>query len=228
MKQNLQSPSEPSERFCLEYGDTSHSKTPKDTWTCFQIFTILQLNISSQHKTESSPTAIAQPTRNCAANRSSLSNDVARVMSRYKQISLPPLKIFFRNAFVFVCFLKVISSLSLHHVRQTAISNLCSRTSPQLSQHEKFFVVYGNEMSLTVYLSITDSFFLWGSQRKRLIYVDAIFVSVDVPMLYTLSLLTRFIPTKPTVVAQLPFSMNRWIPFFRTTNDNICLFYKWP
>ena len=32
-------------------------------------------------------------------------------------------------------------------------------------------------MSLTVYLSITDSFFLWGSQSKRLIYVDAIFVS---------------------------------------------------
>jgi len=83
-------------------------------------------------------------------------------------------------------------------------------------------------MSLTVYLSITDSFFLRGSQRKRLVYVDASFVSVDVPMLYTLNLLTRFIPTKPMAVTQLPLSMNRWIQFFRTTNDNICLFYKWP
>jgi len=125
-------------------------------------------------------------------------------------------------------FLKVLSSLLLHHVRQTAVSNLCCRTSPRLSQHEKCFVVYlGNEMSRTVYLSITESFFLWGSQLKRLVYVDAIFVNVDVPMLYTLSLLTRFIPTKPMAVTQLPFSMNRWIPFFRTTNDNICLFYKW-
>ena len=116
-----------------------------------------------------------------------------------------------------------------HCLRQTPVSNLCGRTSFRLSQHEKFFVVYlGNEMSLTVYLSITDSFFLWRSQRKRLVYVGAIFVSVDVPMLYTLSLLTRFIPTKPMAVTQLPFSMNRWIPFFRTTNDNICLFYKWP
>ena len=53
-------------------------------------------------------------------------------------------------------------------------------------------------MSPTVYLSITDSFFLWGSQRKRLVYVDAIFVSVDVPMLYTLSFLTRL------------FRLNRW------------------
>jgi len=62
----------------------------------------------------------------------------------------------------------------------------------------------------------------------RLIYVDAIFVSVDVPMLYsTLSLLTQFIPTKPMAVTQFPFSMNQWIAFFRTTNDNICLFYKW-
>jgi len=126
-------------------------------------------------------------------------------------------------------FLKVLSSPSLHHVRQTAVSNLCSRTSPRLSQHEKCFVVYlGNEMSLTVYFSITDSFFLWGSQRKRLVYVDAIFVSVDVPMLCTLSLLTRFIPTIPMAVTQLPFIMNRWIAFFRSTNDNICLFYKGP
>jgi len=79
----------------------------------------------------------------------------------------------------------VLSSLSLHHVRQTAVSNLCSRTSSRWSQHEKCFVVYlGNEMSLTAYLSINDSFFLWGSQRKRLVYVDAIFVSVDVPTLY--------------------------------------------
>ena len=109
-----------------------------------------------------------------------------------------------------------------HCLRQTPVSNLCGRTSFRLSQHEKFFVVYlGNEMSLTVYLSITDSFFLWRSQRKRLVYVGAIFVSVDVPMLYTLSLLTRFIPTKPMAVTQLPFSINRWIPFFRTTNENI-------
>jgi len=62
-KQNLPSPSEWSERFALESGDTSYSKTPKDTSTCFQIFTILQCNISSQHKTKSSPTAIAQATR---------------------------------------------------------------------------------------------------------------------------------------------------------------------
>jgi len=53
-------------------------------------------------------------------------------------------------------------------------------------------------MSLTAYLSIPDYFVLWGSQRKRLVYVDAIFASVDVPMSYTLSLLTRFIP------------LNRW------------------
>jgi len=38
-------------------------------------------------------------------------------------------------------------------------------------------------MLLIVYLSITDYFFLWGSQRKRLIYVDAIFVSIVAPML---------------------------------------------
>ena len=117
-----------------------------------------------------------------------------KLTARCKQIFLLPVK-FFRNAspFVFVCILKVISRLSLHHVRQTAVSNLCSRTSFRLSQHEKFSVVYlGNEISLTVYLSITDSFFLWGSQRKWLIYVDAIFVSVVAPMLYTLSLLARF------------------------------------
>jgi len=47
-------------------------------------------------------------------------------------------------------------------------------------------------------------------------------------MLYILSLLTRFIPTKPMAFTQLPFSMNQWIPFFRTAIDNICLFYKWP
>jgi len=41
------------------------------------------------------------------------------------------------SAFVFVFFLKVLSRLSLHHVRQTAVSNLCSRTSFRLSQHEK-------------------------------------------------------------------------------------------
>jgi len=166
--------------------------------------------------------AITQPTRDCAANRSS--------SLLVKQIFLLPVN-FFRNAsaFVFICFLEVLSSLSLHHVRQTAVSNLCSRTSIRLSQHEKCFVVYlGNEISLTVYLSITDFFFLWGSQRKRLIYVDAIFVSVVAPMLYTLSLLTRFIPTKPMAVTQLPFSMKRWIPFFGTANDNIRLFYKWP
>jgi len=126
----------------------------------------------------------------------------AKLTARYKLIFLLPVK-FFRNAsaFVYVCFLKALSSLSLHHVRQTAVSNLCSRTSFRLSQHEKCFAVYlGNEISLTVYLSVTDSFFLWGSQRKRLIYVDAIFVSVVAPMLYTLSLLTRFIPKKTMAV----------------------------
>ena len=153
-----------------------------------------------------------------------------KLTARCKQIFLLPVK-FFRNssAFVFVFFLKVPSRLSLHHVRQTVVSNLCSCTSFRLSQHEKYFVVYlGNEISLTVYLSIIDSFILWGSQLKRLINVDAIFVSVVAPMLFTLSLLTRFIPTKPMKVTKLPFSMNRWIPFFRTANDNICLFYKWP
>ena len=92
-------------------------------------------------------------------------------------------------------------------------------------QHEKCFVVYlGNEISLTAYLSITDSFFLWWSQRKRLIYVDAIFVSVVAPILYTLSLLTRFIPTKPMSVTQLPFSMNRWLPFFLEPRMTISVF----
>ena len=79
-----------------------------------------------------------------------------------------------------------------------------------------------------LYISASLTPFSWGSQRKRLIYVDATFVSVVAPMLYTLSLFTRFIPTKPMAVAQLHFSMNRWIPLFRTANDNICLFYKWP
>jgi len=83
------------ERFGLESGDTSHSKTPKDTSTCFQIFTILQCNISSQHKTKSSLTSITKPTRDCAANRSSLSNDVVQLTSRYEQILLPPLNFFF-------------------------------------------------------------------------------------------------------------------------------------
>jgi len=59
-------------------------------------------------------------------------------LSHYKQIFMLPVKIV-RNAsaFVFVFFLKVLSRLSLHHVRQTAVSNLCSRTSFRLSQHEK-------------------------------------------------------------------------------------------
>ena len=63
--------------------------------------------------------------------------------SRSKQIFLPPLNFFFRNAstFVFVCFLKALSSLSLHHLRQTAVSNLCGRTSFLLSQHEIFLSV---------------------------------------------------------------------------------------
>ena len=105
------------------------------------------------------------PTTNSrlCSNRSSLSNGVVQLTSRYKQVFLPPLKFIFCNAstFVFVCFLKALSSLSLHHLRQTAVSKLCGRTSFRLSQHEKFFVVYlGNEMSLTVHLSITDSFFL--------------------------------------------------------------------
>jgi len=77
-KQNLPSPSEWSERFCRGSGDTSHWKTPKDTSTCFQIFTILQCNIIAE-RTKSSPTAIAQPTRDCAANRSSPSNCVVKL-----------------------------------------------------------------------------------------------------------------------------------------------------
>ena len=106
--------------------------------------------------------AIAQPTRDCAANRSSFSKTIVKLTARCKQIFLPPANFFRKaSAYVFVCFLKVLSSLSLHHVRQTAVSNLCSRTSFRLSQYEKFFVVYlGNEISLTVYLSITDSFFV--------------------------------------------------------------------
>ena len=103
--------------------------------------------------------------------------------------------------------------------------NLCSHFSFRLSQHEKFFVVYlGNEMLLSGYLNITDSFFSWGSQRKRLIYVNAIFVSAVAPMLYTLNLLTRFIPTELIAVTQPPLSMNPWIPFFRTVMT-IFVFY---
>ena len=153
-----------------------------------------------------------------------------KLIGRYEQIFLLPVK-FFRNAsaFVFVCFLKVLSSLSLHHDRQTTASNLSSPASPGLSQHDTVFVVYlGNEMSLTVYLSVTESFFVWGSQRKCLIYVDAIFVTVVAPMLYTLSLLIRFIPTKPMAVTQLLCSMNRRMPFLKprmsifvfSTNDH--------
>ena len=67
----------------------------KDTSTCFQIFTTLQCNISSQHKTKSSQTAITQPTHDCAANRSSLSNGAVQLTSRCKQILLPPLNFFF-------------------------------------------------------------------------------------------------------------------------------------
>ena len=57
-KQNLPLQSEWSEHFCFESGDTSHSKTAKDTSTCFQIFTILYCNISSQRKTKWSQMAI--------------------------------------------------------------------------------------------------------------------------------------------------------------------------
>jgi len=88
--------------------------------------------------------------------------------------------------------------------------------------------------ALTVYLSITDSFFLWGSQRKWLIYTDAIFVSVVEPMSYTLNLLTRFIPTKLMAVTQLPFFP--WTDEYRllesrmtilvfSTNDNSVVCY---
>jgi len=40
-------------------------------------------------------------------------------------------KFLFQNAsfFAFVCFLKALSSLSIHRLRQTAVSNLCGRTS---------------------------------------------------------------------------------------------------
>jgi len=161
---------------------------------------------------------------------SRLCSKSAKLTARYKQIFLLPVKLF-RNAsaFVFVCFFKVLWRLSLHHVRQTTVSNLWSPASPRLSQHDTFFVVYlGNEMSLTVYLSVTDSFFVWGSHRKCLIYIDAILSTVVALMLHSLSLLTRLIPTKPMTDKQLPCSINRWILFFRTANDNICLFYKWP
>ena len=153
--------------------------------------------------------AITQPTRDCATNRTSSLLVVNKFSCNLQKFFLNA------SAFVFVCFLNVLSSLWLHHIRQTDVSTLCSRTSFRLSQHEIFFVVYvGNEISLTVCLSITDSYFLWGSQRQRLIYVEAIFVGVVAPMLYTSSLLTRFILTKPMAVTQLPFSMKRWIPLF--------------
>ena len=102
-KQNLLSMSEWSERFCLGSGDTSHSKTPKDTSTYFQIFTILQCNIPSQHKTKSSPTAIPQPTRDCAANRSSLSKGVVKLTARCKQILFATCKIFSQGKCFCVC-----------------------------------------------------------------------------------------------------------------------------
>jgi len=104
-KENLPSPSDLSDRFCLGSGDTSHSKTPKGTSTCFQIFTILQCNISSQHKTKSSPTAIPQATRDCAANRTSLSNSVVKLTARCKQILLATCKIFFATQVLLCLFL---------------------------------------------------------------------------------------------------------------------------
>ena len=67
----------------------------KIRWRASRLFTILQCNISSQCKAKWSLMAIAQPTRDCAANRSSLSNGVVQLTSRYKQILLPPLNFFF-------------------------------------------------------------------------------------------------------------------------------------
>jgi len=43
---------------------------------------------------------VAQPTRNYAANRSSLSNGVVQLTALYKQIFLPPVS-FFRNTSAF-------------------------------------------------------------------------------------------------------------------------------
>jgi len=188
-----------------------------------RLFTILQCNISAQHKTKWSLMAIEQPTRDCAANRSSSLLVAKNFLSTCKIFSQ-------HKCFCVRLFLEsALKSVVTNHVGQTAVSNLCSRTSFRLSQHENFFAVcLGHEISLPLYLSITDSFFVWGSQSKQLIYVDAIFVSEVAPMLYILSLSTRFISTKLMAFTQLPFSMNQWIPFFRTANDNICLFYKWP
>jgi len=71
---------------------------------------------------------------------SPLCNKSVKLTARCKQIFLQLVKFFLNaSAFVFVCFLKVLSSLSLHQVRQTSVSNLCSRTSFRLSQHEIFF-----------------------------------------------------------------------------------------
>jgi len=45
---------------------------------------------------------VAQPTRNCAANRSSLSNGAVQLTALYKQIFLPPVNIYRKtSAFVF-------------------------------------------------------------------------------------------------------------------------------
>jgi len=41
--------------------------------------------------------AIAQPTRDCAANRLALSNGVVQLTARYKQIILPPVKFFSKH-----------------------------------------------------------------------------------------------------------------------------------
>ena len=165
---------------------------------------------------KSSPTAITQPTRDCAANRSSLSNGVVQLTSRYKQILLPPLNFFFATQcfcvrlFLESAFKSIVTSPYTNCCFKSVWSYFISLKSTRLifcSLPWQWNVAY-------VYLSTTDSFFLWGSQRKRLVYVNAIFVNVDVPMLYGLNLLTRFIPTKPMAVTQLSFSTNRWISFF--------------
>jgi len=141
-------PSEWSERFWFESGDASLSKTPEDTSTCFQIFTILQRKIASQHKTKWSPMAITQPTRDCAANRSSFSNGVVKLTARCIQIFLPPVKFFSQRKCLCVrLFPESALKSGVTSCQTNCWSDLCSRTSFRLSQHEKFFVFYlGNEI----------------------------------------------------------------------------------
>ena len=62
---------------------------------------------------------VAQPTRICAANRSSLSNGAVQLTALYKQIFLPPVNFFATQVLLYsrVVYLKVLSRLSLYHVK---------------------------------------------------------------------------------------------------------------